>query len=98
MKVNSRCSNVASTSWSIFNKRKLSFGQASFKSMKSMQIHHFSLAFSHHHDICEPIEIMGFSDEVDSEELVNRFINGFLSFRSEGPFLLSHWPGLWIDI
>ena len=36
---------VASISWSILESRQLSFGQALFRSMQSMQIHHFLLAF-----------------------------------------------------
>ena len=45
MKLNNVYLEVASTSWSILGKGKLSFGQTLFKSVKSTQVLHLPFGF-----------------------------------------------------
>ena len=97
MKLKSRCLEVTSTSWSIFDKKNYpsdkfyldSYNRCSFS---------FSIGFSHHQYIGEPIGIINFSNKASYEELVDLFVDDLLPFKSKRSFLLSHRPNFWINV
>ena len=77
------CPAVESISWSILGRRKLSFRQALFRSVKSTHIFHFLFAIFNHDNVGQPLRVIYFLDDVSGEQLVHFIHDCFVSFKSK---------------